>query len=481
MHSQADSRRRRLLRPSIADALYWRSCLPPKFGNGYSAAVLRYPCHLHFFNTLSAYFSRSSVALGLKENGFPEIVSPHHASPIASLDLDLIESRFLLAAGARDCTISVFDLGVAGSDGHTHAFRPVAQSHKAARGTDAEQHLAHIPRGHSYSPTAVQWYTKDTGAFISTDSAGNLLVWDTNSFTPVYITNIVATGDSQVAIQAMALTQHTGQTVSHSLAALGCRSTSNTSAFDDSVIRLLDIKTGSVVQQLSGHARGGVGTIQWLPLHDFILASGGDDAAIRFWDIRKSGRGALLQTLDRSQSHEQTDHIRKGIQNHELYTCSNHSLQHGLHRAQSHGGPISSIAFTPDGSYLLSASTADRQLQLWDIRPGTSHGSVLLPTSFLGITDDQQFCPLALHKDQMRVSLLVTQPGSMRTTATVWVSGYPTGEIIGYNIHAQGFPEKVLQGHVYPVQCMTQQQSCMRIFSGDSSGMILGWGHFYKG
>ena len=75
---------------------------------------------------------------------------------------------------------------------------------------------------------------------------------------------------------------------------------------DDRVVRLCDIKSGSVSHELIGHGTGrdgsgGVGVIQWSPTREFELASGGNDGCVKVFDVRKSGSGACLFTLDRQK------------------------------------------------------------------------------------------------------------------------------------------------------------------------------------
>ncbi len=129
----------------------------------------------HFFDLQATYLSRSSLQFNL----YPQIVSPHSAR-ITSLDIDnTCEGRFLLA-GSQDCTISVYDLSLLGSDYHLNTtsggrehgneststnvrkkeqeqmwkdknrFQPVARSQ---RNLAAEENLdpLYVPPGHSHS------------------------------------------------------------------------------------------------------------------------------------------------------------------------------------------------------------------------------------------------------------------------------------------------------------------------------------------
>ena len=54
------------------------------------------------------------------------------------------------------------------------------------------------------------------------------------------------------------------------------------------MIRLFDPISGGGAQVLQGH-RGGCAALAWCPGQEFMLASGGEDGAVRFWDIRRPG------------------------------------------------------------------------------------------------------------------------------------------------------------------------------------------------
>lgn len=153
---------------SVVSALHWRSAHPLQ--------------SKHFFDLQATYLSRSSLQFNL----YPQIVSPHSAR-ITSLDIDnTCEGRFLLA-GSQDCTISVYDLSLLGSDYHLNTssdmreqknknisasvrkkeqeqiwkdknrFQPVARSQ---RNWAVEEHLdpLYVPPGHSHSGEIHYYY-----------------------------------------------------------------------------------------------------------------------------------------------------------------------------------------------------------------------------------------------------------------------------------------------------------------------------------
>lgn len=474
-----------------------------------------------FFDRSSTYLTRDSLQFNL----YPQIVSPH-SSRITSLDIDnTSEGRFLLC-GSQDCTISVYDLSILGSDYHLNPdlatpnnaignnkehlqwknknrFRSIARSQRNFAG---EQHLdpLFVPYGHSHSITQVQWYPVDTGVFLSSDTMGNILLWDTNTFTPVSCVKKTLMDSSMnlaspCAIASMDLPKLPNST--HLLLAIGSiqsgRSRNDEHAsmpssrlhIDDRVVYLCDIKSGSMTHQMSGHGSG-ISCVQWSPVHDYILASGSRDGTIKLWDIRKSGSTACICTLDRENKTKNEIYIssiqqgiddvndgptvtrmKKRRKKSSIFGPGDYSQVDCSSYTQSHAGPVSSLRFTPDGNYIVSASPTDG-LRLWDVQSGKRFGA-LLPTRYLGPTSSN---PHPLDRMQRSVPMQITQPGSFKS-ATVWVGG-KNRKLFGYAIHGDGGrPNKILAGHLDGVAAIASQDSYGRLFSGGKDGMILGFGN----
>jgi WD40 repeat protein len=100
------------------------------------------------------------------------------------------------------------------------------------------------------------------------------------------------------------------------------------SAGQDHAIKLWDVASGSELRALAGH-RGEVSSVAFSP-DGRILASGGTDGSIKLWD---AASGSQLQTLE------------------------------------GHTKPVYSVAFSPDGSALASASR-DQTIKLWEVTSG---------------------------------------------------------------------------------------------------------------
>ena len=419
------------------------------------------------------------------------IVSPH-VGAINSLDFDNhAEGRFLLA-GSADGTISVYDVGLDGSeyflDGgienmpaagsgsagmEAHRLRqmaqhkPLARSHReppaaALNGQTANPN--YVPSGHGGAVSTVQWFNTDTGAFISTDKSGQILIWDTNTFVPV--SSMRLPGSIRCATMVRAGVEGSAP---HTLLAVGI---AKSPSGQDRSVRLCDLRSGSTSHELVGHGpRGGINAVAFSPTNDVHLCSGGDDATIRLWDIRKSGSGACLAVLDReamaSGDNGATVDSMKSNKRRKLLAPSDYSIAEQRH-IQSAGGPISSLSFTPDGTTLVSTAL-DRTVIVWDIEPSTGRYCAL-PTSFLG-PDQANVCPIDADR---RVAATIVQPGS-RGTASLWTSS--GCNLLSYGVHGPGGrPDVSLSGHLGVIRAITVQENELRIYSGGTDGMVLAWG-----
>ena len=480
-----------------------------------------------FYDAYSTYLTRESLQFNL----YPQIVSPH-SQKIASLDIDnSCESRFLLC-GSSDCTVSVYDLSILGSEHHLqpekvtlednddkqnrnylqqktwkqkNRFRPIARSQKNFGTEDNHLDPLFVPDGHSFSVTNVLWYPVDTGVFLSSDSQGNILLWDTNSFIPVSSVKKTLVDDrnnvsSPCSIASMDLPQRNS---AHMLLAIGCVRNGGKNydhdnsmpksllQVDDRVVYLCDIRSGSMTHTLVGHGNGGVSCVQWNPMHDYILASGSRDNTIKLWDIRKSGSGACIATLDRENRIEQEVYFRSFRDNNEdedgcniqqtkikrkktsrkSYAPSDYSQVENCSFVQSHAGPVCNLKYTPDGNHIVSVSNADG-MKLWDVQSGKGFGSVQ-PTRYLGPSMSN---PRVIDRTQRNVPMTITQPYGRRS-ASVFIGGR-NRNLLGYAVHgAGGKPDKCLAGHLDGVTAVVAQDNYGRLFTGGKEGMILGFGN----
>jgi DNA excision repair protein ERCC-8 len=475
--------------PSLIDDLYSRS-------------IYAKSC---FVTEQSIRLSRNQIQFNI----FPQIISPH-TSQITSLDIDnSCEGRFLLSS-SKDCTISVYDLSLLGSNYHLHKeydehirqkyiqngrmsheryiweeqnkFRPIAQSQRILSPEIERQRLnpLFVPSGHSSSVTVVKWYPVDTGVFVSADSCGKILLWDTNQFVPVLSLNSLHVDHhGSFGVYSLDLPKRLN---SHVLLAIGGSGTGKEIGgdrvqIDEKMIYLCDIRSGSITHSLIGHS-GGINCLQWSPTYDYILASGSSDGTIKLWDVRKSGSKSCLLTLDRASKYDKheiafgdkgTSRVKKKKRQ-ETGGPGNYSTVEVSKFVQSHGGSVSSLAHTPDGDYIISTSPSDG-IKLWNVQGKA--GRRLLPTKFLNSSPSPGH---PLNRRQQNIPIYITQPSSAKT-ATLWVAGR-NQMLLGYEVHGMGgTPNKVISGHLGNVSSIASQENCMRLFSGGSDGMILCYGN----
>lgn len=168
--------------------------------------------------------------------------------------------------------------------------------------------------------------------------------------------------------------------------------------------------------------------------------------------MRRSGPTACLATLD-----QHADHHRRRAP----------GLMGGpTDLAKAHDGWVVSLAFTPNGSGLLSAGT-DKRLRLWNAATG-EHSL----RNFRGTRNDR---PLGW-------SITAIQPGAAATGAVLYPNG-SSGDVNLYPLFgdsnssggsgSQGRPWHVLRGHLDAVSSAVYRRDAGQVVTGGADALVL--------
>lgn len=306
---------------------------------------------LHFFR---AETTRRVFNLSLGEN---KDVERHFLGNVNTLDIDLVERRYLLAGGA-DGFIVIYD--TFNTTGQTKYTCP-------AVGTVALNNR----HRHKFSVETVLWYPLDTGIFTSSGTDKLLKIWDTNRLKPA----------DEYEFSGIVYNHHMSPVATrHCLIAVACQSSS---------VKLVDLKSGSATHNLKGHNKA-VFTVKWSPYNEFILASAGSDNRLFLWDIRNA-KGSLLE-FDQHNGKRPRDAIDKEV--------------------SSHSRVVTGLQFSSDGLRLVSTG-ADNKVRVWCTCTGrNSNLDITVPNGGLrttqfaiseGCTSDLIFMPNGKSVDAINI------------------------------------------------------------------------------
>ncbi|KAK3913940.1 DNA excision repair protein ERCC-8 [Frankliniella fusca] len=318
------------------------------------------------------------------------------SSGVRTLDLDA-EGRYLLS-GCSDGSIYIHDIyNFTGSPSFTaNSVQVIDRNHKFA---------------HKYSTECVQWYPQDSGLFVTGSMDKSLKVWDSNRMRPVETVRFVGR-IFQVHMSSKAS--------SKCLVAV---------AGTESIVRLVDLTTGSCTHELRGHERA-VLTCRWSPCDEFLLTTGGCDGRIIVWDAR-SGKSAL-----RVLNH-----------NNGQVTYKNKS------KLKSQEVAVNGLCFTENGQNLISLGW-DGRGKLWNMTSGKK--------------EEVEFKAKPSEKSK---SVQFDVAGSSRkelvfipSDGTILVYEVQTGELV-----------KTLRGHYNEVNSCKFNTMYQELYSGAHDRNILIW------
>lgn len=137
------------------------------------------------------------------------------------------------------------------------------------------------------------------------------------------------------------------------------------------LIRVYDLKTGSLITTLLGHTKG-TSDIAYSPIDSNIIALCSDDLTIRIWSISKS---KCLRILKKHTYHITTitfnskgNILISGAAD-ETIVVWDLTTGRSLKTLAAHSDPVSSVGLTPDDTIIISGSY-DGLMRLFDLESG---------------------------------------------------------------------------------------------------------------
>jgi WD40 repeat protein len=207
-------------------------------------------------------------------------------SAFLCLKLDPINHRFLLSTDTRS-EIQLFDTARTRNNINVNDNNEpcgfLLSKASSLSSTSSIYSDVRIPV-HTSAVTTVAWYGVDCGLFVSGGIDGLILAWDSQRMLPAY------SWKADNAVYCIDTREDASSTTTGTLCAV---------ASEDPRLRLLDLRTCAFSHFLPGHTAP-ITCVSWIPLHEFLVASGSRDGTIRLWDVRRSGAQAQLAIGDKN-------------------------------------------------------------------------------------------------------------------------------------------------------------------------------------
>ncbi len=371
-------------------------------------------------------------------------LAPAHSAAVNALSIDRIDGRYLLSA-ASDASIALYDVEDRPAPLPRATPAPLAPLARVGR----EQ-----PGAHALAIASIEWYPMDTGLFATGGGDGLVKLWDTNLLRPAC--------DFRLAGRVHCIAMSHAATT-HSLIA---------AAADGGAceVVLCDPATGAAAHRLTGH-RAPPWAVAWSPTHEHLLASAGADRSVRLWDVRRSRSCLVSCDVERTAATREAgarqsrapDASDASIAPRAAATPAPSSAPPSLAAearrlgdSVAHHGAVTSLAFSADGTLLLSAAR-DHRLRLW--RPST--GENLL--AHFG---------RAYNSGGRMKQVAISAPAGSSASSRVY---YPSVDGVHVYHLLSGARVGVLTAHCGEVRCCVASPFDARVFSGGEDRMVNAW------
>ncbi|PSN60625.1 WD40 repeat-like protein [Corynespora cassiicola Philippines] len=248
---------------------------------------------------------------------------PAHTSGVNALAIDKFEGRYLLSGGA-DSSVAIWDLEADQEPSDRQpTYTPLSFIERSAK-------------EHRLGITQVAFYPFDSLAFLTSSYDHHVKIYSSETMVPSASFNL----DSVVYNIALS------PIAPHLLVACGTQ---------HSIVRLVDLRSGASSHSLAGHT-GAVLSTAWSPVRENVLASGGTDGSVRFWDVRRGN--SQLGLLDLEDSIGVLEKPSSSF-------TGNYAL------GKAHRGPVNGIVWTEDGKHVVTCGHDDR-IRVWDTDTGAN-------------------------------------------------------------------------------------------------------------
>ena len=325
------------------------------------------------------------------------------------MGLDVCGNGRFVLSGCQNGTIHVHDiLSLTGSQS------------KLQMGTDTTYYPSIASTTSNSSGSSIQsveWYQKyDTGAFLSTQNAGYVSLWDANALTAVVQLSI----PNQLLHSSYCPSTITCAVVLH----------------PQQIIQLWNMAQGTTTHTLPSSSSLPT-RVLWHPTLPHYLLSGDTSGNVHLWDIRKP-------------------------KSHLCNLCQYYSPHAGE--------PISHLTITSNGHSLLTTSSTSNTITHWNLSQimttTTTTNNNNNTLSRKPYYDTSYVCR---NNGGGRI-----QNMSLLNDTTIWMT--QEEQLHGYSLEKGNLPQKSLKGHLDTITSLVTTTTTFQILTGSKDGMILSWG-----